>query len=186
MEAIAHTFVSFGFADGRYLPVSIEIRPEVGEAYGMLEGFFKQYELIYIWGDERDLIRSRTNYRKEDAYLYRVNMTPENIQKLFVSMLMRTNSLHEAPQFYNTLFESCTNTIGDHLKAAKIMEIPFWKRRVRTGDIDRRLYHDGLLDTSVPFDELRKAAHVNQRAQAADHALDFSKLIRTHLKDQGQ
>jgi hypothetical protein len=75
INAIAHTFVSYGFSDGRYLAVSVEIRPEVGEAYGMFNGLYKQYELIYIWGDERDLVRLRTNYKKEDVYLYRMAWT---------------------------------------------------------------------------------------------------------------
>ncbi len=69
---IAHTFLSFGFGDD-HLAISIEARKEATEGYSSIKGFFKQYELIYIVGDERDLIRVRTNYRKdppEDVYLY--------------------------------------------------------------------------------------------------------------------
>ena len=111
-DAVAHTFLSFGFSDGRYLSVSVEIRPEVGESYGMLDGFFKQYELIYIWGDERDLVRTRTNYWNEDAYLYRSSLSEDKIQRLFISMLERTNSLYKNPEFYNTLTESCTSSVA--------------------------------------------------------------------------
>lgn len=181
MDAIAHTFVSFGFSDGSYLPVSIEIRPEVGEKYGLVDGFFKQYELIYVWADERDVVRVRTNYSKQDVYLYRLNMSAENIRKLFVSMLQRTNVLHEKPEFYNTLLESCTNTIGDHLVKAGIYKIPFWKRRFLSGDVDQRLYHEKLLDTRVSFSELRRQANINERGKAADQDMDFSSRIRTHL-----
>jgi hypothetical protein len=182
MDLIAHTFLSFGFSDGQYLAVSVEIRPAVGESYNMLAGFFKQYELIYIWGDERDLVRLRTNYRKENAYLYRTTLSPDKVQRMFVSMMQATNAIHEKPQFYNTLTQSCTNTLGNHVIAAKIEKIPIWKRRFLTGDVDRRLYNNGLLVTyGLPFPELRQKANIDQRGQAADQDSDFSQKIRTHL-----
>jgi hypothetical protein len=182
MDLIAHTFLSFGFSDGRYIAVSVEIRPEIGKAYDMLQGFFKQYNLIYIWADERDLVRLRTNYKKEDVYLYRTTLSPENVRKMFVSMLETTHAMAGKPQFYNTATNSCTNTLGNHLIAAKIAKIPFWKRRFLTGDVDRRMYNDGLLDRSVPFPELRREANIDDRAQKADQDSDFSEKIRTHLK----
>ena len=183
MDAIAHAFVSFGFSDGKHIAVSIETRPEVGEVYGLLDGFFKRYELIYVWGDERDLVRTRTNYRKEDAYLYRVNMERKNIKKMFMSMIKRTNNLYETQEFYNTLFESCTNTLGDHIKSEGIMEVPFWKRRFLSGSVDQRMYNEGMLiDMDLPFIELRRAANINERALAADKSRNFSKEIRTHIK----
>jgi len=182
MESIAHAFLSFGFSDGRYLPISIEIRPEVGEEYGLLNGFFKQYELLYLWADERDLVLTRTNVREEDAYLYRVNLKPPNVRKLFISMINRTNNLYEKPDFYNTLFESCTNTIGDHVINEHIVDLPFWKRRFLSGDVDQRMYKLGLLDTAQPFSALRQKANINERAKAADRDPHFSSKIRTHLQ----
>jgi hypothetical protein len=182
MDAIAHTFLSFGFADGRYLAVSVEIRPEVGKSYDMLQGFFKQYQLIYIWADERDLIRLRTNYKKETVYLYRATFSPDKVRKLLISMLKATDALNEKPQFYNTLTQSCTNTLGNHVIATKIEKIPFWKRRFKTGDVDQRLYRNGLLvNYGLSFPELRERANIDQRAHAADQAPDFSARIRTHL-----
>ena len=72
--AVAHIFVSFEFAGSDHLAVSIETRKEKGEEYSTLKGFFRQYELYYVVADERDVIRLRTNYRKdppEDVYVYR-------------------------------------------------------------------------------------------------------------------
>ena len=63
--AIAHVFLSFGFAGDDYLAVSIEVRKSKGKEYSTLRGFFRQYELIYVVADERDVIRLRTNYRRE-------------------------------------------------------------------------------------------------------------------------
>ena len=71
--AIAHIFLSFGFGD-EYLPISIEVRKTRAKEYSTVAGFFRQYELIYVVADERDVIRVRTNYRKsppEDVYMFR-------------------------------------------------------------------------------------------------------------------
>jgi hypothetical protein len=69
---IAHTIMSWDFADGQHLAVSIETRKEVGEEYSAILGFFRQFELYYVAADERDLIGLRTNHRGEDVYLYRM------------------------------------------------------------------------------------------------------------------
>jgi len=182
MKTIAHTFLSFGFSDGRYLAVSVEIRPETGKVYDMRQGFFKQYQLIYIWADERDLVALRTNYKNEEVYLYRTVVPPPDVQKLFLSMLRETNALYAKPQFYNTLTQSCTNTLAKHVAAARIGAIPFWKRRILTGDIDRRLYSEGALGGNLPFVELRRQANIDERAKQAEGDPQFSEKIRTHIQ----
>jgi hypothetical protein len=182
MDAIAHTFLSFGFGDDNYLSVSVEIRPEVGEKYGMLDGLFKQYEIIYIWADERDLVRLRTNYNNENVYLYRLhNADQAAMQKIFMSMIKKTTKMYMQPEFYNTLIHSCTNTIGYHIVESGVYDIPWWKRRILTGHIDERIYREGFLDTSIPFAELRNEALIDDRAKDADQDNDFSEKIRTHL-----
>ena len=57
-KAIAHIMLSFGFEGKDYLAASIETRKERGESYSTIAGFFKQYELVYIVADERDIIGS--------------------------------------------------------------------------------------------------------------------------------
>src|SRR5712692_8434550 len=59
---IAHPIVSFQFADAQPLCFSIETRETIGQQYSTLEGFYRQYTLIYVVADERDCIRLRTNY----------------------------------------------------------------------------------------------------------------------------
>lgn len=181
MTAIAHTFLSFGFSDGQYLAVSVEIRPEIGKSYDMVQGFFKQYNLIYIWADERDLIGLRTNYKNEDVYLYRATLSSQDVQKMFMSMVKATNAICQKPEFYNTFTHSCTNTLANHVIVAGIAKIPFWKRKLLTGDVDARLYQDGALDRSVPFAQLRQQAKINERAKEAGQDPRFSERIRTHL-----
>ena len=66
------------------ISISIEIRPTIGESYDPIAGLFKQYEIIYVPGDERDLARVRTNYRNEEVFLYPITATPEQARSLFV------------------------------------------------------------------------------------------------------
>ena len=107
----AHTFLSFGFSNNEYIAVSVEIRKEKNETFSPLAGLFRQYELIYVIGDERDLIGLRANYRNDEVYLYEINATPEKRRDLFVSILKRANEVAQQPEFYNTLSNTCTSNI---------------------------------------------------------------------------
>jgi len=178
--AIAHTFVSFAFSGGEHLAISIETRKKKGDDYSTLKGFFRQYELFYVVADERDVIRLRTNYRHdppEEVYIYPVQGPVENARRVFIEYMRRINALKAHPEFYNTLTSNCTTDIwfntlvnADHL--------PFsWKILV-SGYAPEYLYEAGRLDTSLPFAELKRRAHVNARAHAADAAPDFSRRIR--------
>ncbi len=67
-DAIAHVFLSFGFAGKDFLSISIETRRQRHQSYSTIAGFFKQYELFYVVADERDLIRLRTMAEKPEFY----------------------------------------------------------------------------------------------------------------------
>jgi hypothetical protein len=182
-DAIAHMMVSFGFAGRDYLTVSIETRKERTESYSTLAGFFKEYELYYVVADERDLIRVRTNYRKdppEDVYLYRVNGPRENARRLFLSYIAEINSLNDHPEFYNTLTTNCTTNIWMHSKVNEGSPPLNWKILV-SGYVPLFLYEIGRLDTRLSFDELRRRSHVNDAAHAANDAPDFSQRIRANV-----
>ena len=182
-DAIAHIMVSFGFAEHDFVTVSIETRKEVGETYDTVKGFFRQYELIYIVGDERDLIRLRTNYRKdppEEAYLYRTNAPPENVRRLFLSYFQKINALKEQPGFYNTFTTNCTTNVLMHTKVNPGKQAYSWKILL-SGYAPLYAYERGRLDTSLPFEELKRRSHINAAAHAADQAADFSQQIRAGL-----
>lgn len=178
--AIAHIFVSFAFAGGDHLAVSIETRKEKGEEYSTLKGFFRQYELYYVVADERDVIRLRTNYRHhppEDVYIYRLPGSLENGRKLFVEYINKINKLYKSPEFYNTLTTNCTTNIWLHSKVNP-EHPPFSWKILASGFVPEYLYELGRLDTRVSFPELQRSAYVNPRAQAAATAADFSRRIR--------
>ena len=181
LKYIAHTMVSFGFEDDQYLCFSIETRKEKGEAYSALKGFFRQYELMYIAGDERDLVRLRTNFRiGEDVYLYRLRVVSlKNVRDFLMGYLNRINQLHENPEWYNALSQNCMTSA---FRLARQHAAPgrgkwHWSI-ILNGFADRHAYENGAIDTSLPFDELKQVSRINDRAQKADNSPDFSTIIR--------
>ncbi len=180
---IAHIILSYGFAGRDYLAVSIETRKERSEEYSTLKGFFRQYELFYVVADERDVIRVRTNYRKdppEEVYLFRLHGPTENARRLFLDYVREINSLKEHAEFYNTLTTNCTTSIFMHTRVNPGHMALNWKL-VLSGYTPAYVYEQGRLDTSLPLEELKKRSRINDAALAADHAPDFSQRIRAGL-----
>jgi hypothetical protein len=179
--AIAHVFLSFAFAGGDHLAISIETRKEKGEGYSTLKGFFRQYELYYVVADERDVIRLRTNYRlnpPEDVYVYRIRAPIENGRRVFLEYMRAINTLKTRPEFYNTLTTNCTTTIWLNARVNP-EHPPFSWKILASGYAPEFLYENGRLDSGgLPFSELQRRAHINARAQAANGAMDFSRRIR--------
>jgi len=181
--AIAHVFLSFGFGANDHVAISIEARKERSEGYSSVEGFFRQYELYYVVADERDVIRLRTNYRRdppEQVYLYRLHGAPGSGRRVFLDYLREINRLKERAEFYNTLTSNCTGNIWLHSRVNP-GHVPYsWKILV-SGYLPEFLYEQGRLDTRLPFAELQRRSLINAAAQAADHAPDFSRRIRAAL-----
>jgi hypothetical protein len=177
---VAHTFVSFIFDNAPPLSISIETRPEVGEGFAPIASLFKQFELIYVVGDERDLVGVRTNHRREGVYLYRLNTSADDARQLLMVYLKRINELADRPEFYHLLTNSCTINIVRYANAAGRAG-RFDIRHLLNGLVDSYLYHSGRVDTTLPFEELRRRSRINEAAQAADGASDFSQRIRASL-----
>ena len=172
--------MSFIFDNAPPLSISIETRPEVGEGFAPVASLFKQFELIYVVGDERDLVRVRTNYRGEPVYLYRLNTSAADARRLLLIYLGRINKLADRPEFYNLLTNSCTINIVRYANAAG-RSGGFDIRHLLNGLIDSYLYYSGRMTRTMPFDELRRRSLINEAARAADGAADFSDRIRAGL-----
>jgi len=177
---VGHTFLSFNFDNAPPLSISIETRPEIGEGFQPVASLFKQFELIYVVGDERDLVRVRTNYRNEDVFLYPLRTSPEVARRLFLVYLERINELADHPEFYHLFSNSCTINIVRYANlAGRVGRLDI--RHILNGWSDRYLYDAGALDTNLPFEELRRRSHINEAAQAAGNSKDFSERIRKSL-----
>jgi hypothetical protein len=180
---IAHPIASFQFSDSLPLAISIEARKSPGQGYSVIAGLYRQYELIYIAADERDVIRLRTNYREgEDVFLYRIDIPPEHARALFLAYLDRLNRLHERPEFYNQVTDNCTTNIRlANITATHGNVAPWDWRNLLNGKGDELLYERGLIDRHLPFAALKEQSLINKRARAADASTDFSQLIRVGL-----
>jgi hypothetical protein len=177
---IAHPILSFDFGDQGRICFSIETRPERHEAYSAIRGFYRQFELIYIAADERDVIRVRTNFRKgEDVYLYRLIVPLEQTRARFLEYVHRINQLHAKPEWYNAITSNCTTSIRTQHAAAD--RVPWDWRILANGKADELLYERGHLDHALPFAELKRRAHINARPKAANDATGFSERIRTDI-----
>ena len=176
--SLAHTMLSFGFADGSHLGVSAEARLETGETYSPWKGALRQYELMYILAEERDLIGRRTQYRDSDVFLYSTVATPVQAQAIFVDVLKRVNQLARQPEFYDTFRNNCTTNIVNHVNRLNAGAVPIDLRVLLPGFSDQYAYDLGLLRTDQPFAEARRLAHVNELANRYLDSPEFSERIR--------
>jgi hypothetical protein len=175
----AHTLLSFGFEDDSYVSVSVEIRKEEGESFSPVKGLFRQYELTYVVADERDVLKLRTNYRKDNVYLYPIKVTKEKARELFVSMLQRADKLTKEPEFYNTLTSTCTTNIVDHVNTLSPGKVPFSFKTLMPAYADEYALTLGLIDDEeTDIMKLRAKYQINEKAEKYADDPEFSKLIR--------
>jgi len=178
---LAHTMLSFGFGDEKYVCFSIETRKKKGEEYSSLRGFFKQYELTYVVADERDAVRLRANYRKGEAVsLYRIKATPELIRLVFLDYLRSVNGLKEKPRWYNALTSNCTTDIWKHI-VPYYPKVKFDWRILASGHVPEMAYELGVVDRTLPLTELKRRSLINETSKAADRDPAYSRAIRTGL-----
>lgn len=177
-RAIAHTMLSFGFGKGDYVGVSAEVRRERDELFSTAAGLLNQFELIYVVADEHDLLPVRVNQRASDVFLYRSTATPDEARAIFVDVMKRVNKLAEEPEFYNTLTNNCTTNIANHINAVAPGKVPYDYRVLLPGYSDQLAYDLGLIDTRLPFAELKARSRINSRVGEALASADFSAHVR--------
>jgi hypothetical protein len=177
---IAHPIVSFQFADTPPLCFSIEIRKTVGQSYSTIGGLYRQYTLIYVVADERDVIRLRTNYRHEDIYLYHTTVPPDRARERFLEYVHSLNALQANPRWYNAITANCTTSIRTQHPTKE--RVPWDWRILLNGKADEMMYaHGAFVTGGLSFAELKAHSLINARAKAADASPDFSELIRVGL-----
>jgi hypothetical protein len=182
---VAHAFISFGFDNGERLAFSLEVRQEKGEGFSTVGGFFRQYELALVVGDENDVIYTRSNTRDEDVYVYPIQMQKIEIQMLFLEYLNQANRLNNKPRWYNTLLSNCTTILFDLTEHAT-GSVPRDYRVVLPGLLPNYLYDYKQLDHQFSLDEWKHKAHVNPKTENLKNGPDgldvpFSELIRKDL-----
>ncbi|GLQ34419.1 membrane protein [Amylibacter marinus] len=176
---IAHTLVSFGFQDGRYVTFSVEIRKQVGQEFSTIGGFFKEYELAFVAATERDIVRLRTSVRdpREEVYLYPIKTTLEDRIDLFKAYVERANQLAGTPEFYHTITANCTTVVYALVKQFR-PDVRFDKSILVSGDLPEMFEKRDMLDWDAPLGDVRARARINARADAVTGAEEFSHKIR--------
>lgn len=182
---LAHTLVSFELApraplvEPEHLAISVEVRKEQGEeVFNPMLGAMRQYEIMYVVADERDVIAEQTNIHREDVFLYRTVAPPETAQAMLVDMLARANDLAREPEFYDLFVNNCTTNIARHVNRIRPNRIAYDLGVLLPGYSDRKAYAEGLLAGEGSFEDLKARANITRRAQLADGAADFSRAIR--------
>jgi hypothetical protein len=182
MPAVAHTMLSFEIArqDGKadHMAVSVEVRKERNEKYNPVLGSARQFELIYVVADERDVIRQRTNYRHENVYLYRTTATPQVAQQLLADIMGRVNQLATKPEFYDTLTNNCTTNIVRHIDRVRPNRLQYDVRMILPGYSDEIAFNQGLIVPNGNFEQTRQRAYINPLAERFADNENFSELIR--------
>lgn len=174
----AHTLVSFEFENDEFVSISAEIRKEVGESFNIWKGIANQYELVYVVADERDVVKLRSNFRKDNVYVYPVKLDKEKGQKLFRDMLTRSEKLRTTPEFYNTVLNSCTTNIVKHANFLTPGKITWNSDILFPATSDEYAYALGLIDTELSFPEVREKFFINERAARYADDPNFSRKIR--------
>jgi hypothetical protein len=177
----AHTMLSFDFSDGKKVAMSVEIRREVGEVFDNLKGMFRGYELYIVWADEKDVIKLRTNYRLDNVYMYELDMAKENMQKLFVEAIKRTNEIKNKPEFYNLMTNNCTTNIAEMLQT--VYEKPIvvdWRYLVPA--YTEGLYMKYGFIKGQDIQSVRARHNISVAAKECGECADFSGAIRKNKK----
>ncbi len=175
---LAHVMMSFGFEGDEYVGLSVEIRREKGEKYVPLFGVLRQFELMYVIGDERDLIRQCTDVYLNGVYVYRSNLTREEGRALFVDVMRRANQLANRPEFYHTFANNCTTNIVRHINRLGTRKLPYNHQVIFPGKFDELLYDRGLISGDVSFAQARLRARVNLSAYLHSDSAEYSSKIR--------
>ena len=176
---MAHTLVSFGFDDGQFLCVSVEARRQRWQSYSPLWGLFRNYHLMFVLGDERDIVRLRTNIRRDRVYMYRLRLPPQHLRRLLLDYVSRVERLATQPAWYNTVASNCTT----NLFYRGHTPVPWWRKLgiFLNGFSARTMYRLGYLSDSLPFKELQARSDIREQALAAGDAADFSQQIRSQM-----
>ena len=176
---LAHTMLSFGLDDGTYLAVSVEVRKERGEKFNPVLGLGRQFELVYVLSDERDVIRLRTEHRDSDVFVYPTVASVGQAQALFSDVIKRVNKLSVEPEFYNSITNNCTTNLAGHVnEISGEKKINYGWKVLLPGLSAEYAYELGLLDNRIPFEDLTMIAQVNDLAERHYDDPNFSQHIR--------
>ena len=179
----AHTMLSFGFSDWKYVTISAELRKEKWESFSPFWGIMNQFEIVYIIWDENDLVKLRANIRKDTVRMYPMKATKEQMQDLFSSALHRADKLTKEPEFYNTIYNTCTTSILRHVNTLRSNKISSFDMKILLpSNSDEIAYQLWLIDTKLSLKEAREYYKVNRLSEIFADNKNYEEKIRVKIK----
>tara|TARA_B100001287_G_scaffold174596_1_gene147157 strand:- start:885 stop:1736 length:852 start_codon:yes stop_codon:yes gene_type:complete len=178
---IAHTFLSFEFEDGQRLACSIEVRREQGERFHPLKGMGRNFELMYVWATEADAIGVRTRCRTRSiTHLLEGNVLREESKPaLFRSYLNRTNALAEKPEWYNTITNTCTTNLVQHINDIYPGRVPMGLAWLLPGLSPEMMEREKLIRIEEDLATTMERSRIDERALSWDQENDFGDWVRS-------
>jgi hypothetical protein len=180
-EGVAHTYFVFDFQDQPPVAISVESRRERGEGYDALRGLINEYELIYIWGTERDLTGRRAVVERSQLYMYPLVGSMDSARRLFLNLAEESRQLETRPRFYNTFTSNCTNELAKAANQAQPGAIPPHAALIFPGYSDGFLYELGFIPNAAPLETVRQQYAVTDAVAALIDQPNFSGLLRLQL-----
>ncbi len=178
-KAVAHAMLSFGFAGGERVCLSIEARRGPNVPYAVLPGMYRQFELMYVLADELDLVALRLLAQGDPIYRFPVKTPREKMQGLFMELLHQANRLKEEPRFYHTIHSSCTTQIAWLVNSQRKEPLNLWDWRLLLPGYSAEMAQEvGLLDLPEALPEGLEAYRLSREGVATDNARAFSQSIR--------
>lgn len=185
----AHSFISFVFDDGKggtqSIAVSIEARMERDQSYTPLGGVFRNYELLYVWSTEKDIMTRIGVSLDNTLYAYKLDLSHDQQRTLLEYFITRTNLLAEQPRFYNTLHSNCTNELAKAVNEAFPNALPWHRSWVLTGRSAKWLSDLGFIKTQpgISFKTASQELDIREIVQrlADEPAADFEVKWRQSL-----
>ena len=138
----------------------------------------RQFELIYIFGDEKDLLTLRALVRGSALHLYPIQAEPEFIAALFKDLAMSANALHDEPKFYRTLRDNCTTTLVEHIDRQYQEKIGIRMETIFPAKAGELLHELGRMDTNLSYQQAYEASRIDHLiVKYRDEQKNFSSLI---------
>lgn len=185
LRPVSHVWLGFGFSDGQHVAISVEARGVKERPFGLFQSMFRQFQLIYVVGDEQDVIGLRGAIWENEVRMYPVRSTPDRMRAIFLDMMERAHSLEEHPEFYNLFTNNCMNNVSYHVRRNSGYPVPSDWRLMLTGFSDRLAFDYGFLDTELPFEKAREAYRIDKWMRETPLDDQFSQKLRETLRRQG-
>jgi len=181
-EPAAHAMLTFEFSTGEFLTISIEARKEKGESFSLWSGLKNDLELIYIWATEKDHLTRRALWLDNPLYLYPLSVSKEQTQILFISLLRETNEVYQNPQFYHSLYSTCTSRLANHVNEEFDGAIAWYQLGQWAPGYAVEMVEDlGYLNISEPVSKVKDEYYISDHIKRYHEEDFFSKDIRLRL-----